>query len=153
MFPHLKPLVILHVNRVRGQNAQSTHAKSFLRKISEANCFYTAPHGSNDDWYWMYAAIMAGQEGLLISNDEMRDHLFSLLAPKYFNKWKQRHQVRYAFSGNPASLTLEQPPPFTRCAQSLANGSWIFPCENGDWLCAKPYQEPKTRKDICQIRS
>lgn len=23
----------------------------------------------------------------------MRDHIFSLLAPKYFHKWKQRHQV------------------------------------------------------------
>jgi proteinaceous RNase P len=114
-----------------------------LKNISEANCFYAAPHGSNDDWYWMYAAIMAGQDGLLVSNDEMRDHLFSLLAPKYFKKWKQRHQVRYSFSGNPATMTLEQPPPFTRCAQNLANGSWIFPGENGDWLCAKPSKEPE----------
>ena len=35
----------------------------------------------------------AGREGLLVSNDEMRDHIFNLLAPKYFFKWKQRHQV------------------------------------------------------------
>ena len=27
--------------------------------------------------------------------DEMRDHLFQLLRPKYFRKWKQRHQVYY----------------------------------------------------------
>ena len=24
----------------------------------------------------------------------MRDHIFQLLAPKFFLKWKQRHQVR-----------------------------------------------------------
>ncbi len=27
--------------------------------------------------------------------DEMRDHLFQLLRPKYFKRWKQRHQVYY----------------------------------------------------------
>ena len=41
----------------------------------------------------MYAAVKAGPQGLLISNDEMRDHLFQLLAPRFFQKWKQRHQV------------------------------------------------------------
>ena len=39
--------------------------------------------------YWMYAAVKAGREGLLVSNDEMRDHIFQLLAPKFFHKWKQ----------------------------------------------------------------
>ena len=29
--------------------------------------------------------------------DEMRDHLFQLLRPKYFRKWKQRHQVYYKY--------------------------------------------------------
>ena len=43
--------------------------------------------------YWMYAAVKAGPNGLLISNDQMRDHLFQLLAPRFFQKWKQRHQV------------------------------------------------------------
>ena len=37
----------------------------------------------------MFAAVKAGREGLLISNDEMRDHIFQLLAPKFFYKWKQ----------------------------------------------------------------
>ena len=41
----------------------------------------------------MYAAVKAGPEGLLISNDEMRDHMFQLLAPRFFHKWKQRHQA------------------------------------------------------------
>ncbi len=28
--------------------------------------------------YWMYAAVRAGHQGLLISNDEMRDHIFQV---------------------------------------------------------------------------
>ena len=38
-------------------------------------------------WGW------AESQGLLMSDDEMRDHSFQLLAPKFFHKWKQRHQV------------------------------------------------------------
>ena len=30
---------------------------------------------------------------MIVSNDEMRDHIFQMLAPKFFLKWKQRHQV------------------------------------------------------------
>ncbi len=48
--------------------------------------------------YWMYAAVKAGPKGLLISNDEMRDHLFQLLAPRFFQKWKQRHQASISFT-------------------------------------------------------
>ena len=39
--------------------------------------------------YWMYAVVAAGPQGVLLSNDEMRDHIFQLLAPKFFYKWKQ----------------------------------------------------------------
>jgi len=45
----------------------------------------------------MYAAVKAGPKGLLISNDEMRDHMFQLLAPRFFHKWKQRHQASFNF--------------------------------------------------------
>ncbi len=50
--------------------------------------------------YWIYAAVAAGESGLLVSNDEMRDHIFQLLAPKFFLKWKQRHQLKYRFGIN-----------------------------------------------------
>lgn len=136
-FPELRPLVILHVNRTRGPPAQSQFAKSFLKKIAATKCFFATPHGSNDDWYWMYAAVMAGEDGILVSNDEMRDHLFNLLAPKYFNKWKQRHQMRYTFSGDPTTLVFQNPPPFTTCTQELKNGAWVFPCTDGTWMCTK----------------
>jgi proteinaceous RNase P len=147
-YPGLKPLVVLHVNRTRGPLASTAKAKAFLDAQVEQNRFYAAPMGSNDDWYWMYAAVAAGPKGILISNDEMRDHLFNLLAPKYFKKWKQRHQVRYTFSGEPDTLSFQHPPPFTRCTQVLRNenggSSWMFPIldENEEeisttkeWLC------------------
>ncbi len=40
--------------------------------------------------YWLYASIKARRQGLLVSNDELRDHIFSLLRPRHFLKWKVR---------------------------------------------------------------
>jgi hypothetical protein len=53
--------------------------------------------------YWLYATVIARQSGLLISNDELRDHIFSLLRPKHFLKWKARHIARYSFGPSPPS--------------------------------------------------
>lgn len=43
--------------------------------------------------YWLYATVKLGC--LLVTNDEMRDHIFELLGSNFFNQWKERHQVRY----------------------------------------------------------
>jgi len=81
----------------------------------------------------------AGGGGLLLSNDEMRDHLFQLLAPKYFGKWQQRHQLRYAFDGAGAAQ-FQYPAPFTTCVQHLPGPrAWLLPpADGGAWLCAQP---------------
>ena len=64
-------------------------------RCSRADELFTTPGGSNDDWYWLYAAVTAGPEGKLITNDELRDHVFQMLpAPRLFYKWKERHQAR-----------------------------------------------------------
>ena len=124
--PDAKPvLLVLHQRRVRGGPAnshtavrliQSWRANSASRKIhplrfwhlfhltlrarrcSCADELFTTPGGSNDDWYWLYAAVTAGPEGKLITNDELRDHVFQMLpAPRLFYKWKERHQARASF--------------------------------------------------------
>ena len=41
--------------------------------------------------YWLYAAVR--YKSLLVTNDEMRDHIFELLGNDFFPKWKERHQV------------------------------------------------------------
>lgn len=46
--------------------------------------------------YWLYAAVKL--KCLLVTNDEMRDHIFELLGSSFFLKWKERHQVRYSMT-------------------------------------------------------
>ena len=67
--------------------------------------------GMNDDWFWMHAALIYGgssssnssvrktshQPILAITNDEMRDHHFQMLAEGSFLRWKERHQVHFSF--------------------------------------------------------
>lgn len=84
---------VLHVGRVKRQKETNPDDAAWIDMMCQQHRFFVTPYGSNDDWYWMYAAVAAGSQGRLISNDEMRDHVFQLLAPRYFYKWKQRHQV------------------------------------------------------------
>jgi proteinaceous RNase P len=86
-----EPLVLLHHRRTKGGAAATPNALSLLNRWQNANCIYTTPTGSNDDWYWLYAAVR--YKCLLVTNDEMRDHLFQLLGNEFFPKWKERHQV------------------------------------------------------------
>jgi hypothetical protein len=80
---------------------------------------YRTPMGMNDDWFWMHAALIHGggdssssssggdgggrttissqQSILAITNDEMRDHHFQMLAEGSFLRWKERHQVHFDF--------------------------------------------------------
>ncbi len=112
-------LLVLHQRRVRGGPANAPFAVKMVKnwRANSACCMqssswttgsdspgrhiadelFTTPAGSNDDWYWLYAAVLAGPTGRLVTNDELRDHVFQMLpAPRLFYKWKERHQVHIA---------------------------------------------------------
>ncbi|WVZ67266.1 hypothetical protein U9M48_016371 [Paspalum notatum var. saurae] len=131
------PLVILHNKRIAKlmENPSNRH----LIETWRANgALYTSPSGSNDDWYWLYAAIKLNC--LLVTNDEMRDHIFELLGSSFFPKWKQRHRVKYTFNKGKAVLVM--PPPYSSEIQESDMGSWHIPMEEKSadervrsWLC------------------
>ncbi|EFJ15811.1 hypothetical protein SELMODRAFT_117602 [Selaginella moellendorffii] len=122
------PLVILHKRRVTGGPAASPQSQELLKQWTAANALYTAATGSNDDWYWLYAAVTC--KCLLVSNDEMRDHLFQMLGNDLFPRWKERHQVKLrALSYNPF---FDMPPPYSTVIQECENGSWHFPISRGN---------------------
>ena len=75
----------------------------------------------------------------MISNDEMRDHHFGMLAPRSFVRWKERHVVHFSFKFRTAEPELEYPPVFTTAIQDHPGRSWLFPCaESRDWLLVRP---------------
>ncbi|KAL6329792.1 hypothetical protein AAG906_037499 [Vitis piasezkii] len=127
------PLVILHRSRVTGG------------PLEKSGALYATPAGSNDDWYWLYAAVNCNC--LLVTNDEMRDHLFQLLGTSFFPRWKEKHQVRLTMTRR--GPVLHMPPPYSIVIQESEQGSWHVPTVTGDdletprqWLCAT-----RTRKN------
>ncbi|KAK6136383.1 hypothetical protein DH2020_029873 [Rehmannia glutinosa] len=133
------PLVVLHQSRVTGGPAQHPNNKKLLESWKKAGALYSTPQGSNDDWYWLYAAVSS--KCLLVTNDEMRDHLFNLLGNSFFPRWKEKHQVRLKPSDY--GLTLHMPPPYSLVIQESERGSWHIPTVTGDdletpkqWVCA-----------------
>nr|BAE98777.1 hypothetical protein [Arabidopsis thaliana] len=132
-----QPLILLHKKRVNALLENPNH-RNLVEEWINNNVLYATPPGSNDDWYWLYAA--AKLKCLLVTNDEMRDHIFELLSNSFFQKWKERHQVRFTFVKG--CLKLEMPPPFSVVIQESEKGSWHVPITSQDkeeslrsWMC------------------
>ncbi|XP_073056252.1 proteinaceous RNase P 2-like isoform X1 [Primulina eburnea] len=131
------PLVVLHKKRVRSL-LEDASKRELIEEWIDKGILYGTPYGSNDDWYWLYATVKL--KCFLLTNDEMRDHIFALLGSNFFFRWKERHQVRYTFmKGNPKLL---MPPLYSLVIQESVKGSWHVPSAEvaGDercrtWLC------------------
>lgn len=76
---------------------QSLYTHTTIRNENswkKADIVTTCAPKNNDDWYWLFAAVYTGGGVLVVTNDEMRDHHFSMLRHRSFQRWKERHQVR-----------------------------------------------------------
>lgn len=133
---HKWPLVVIHNKRLPGLQAIPSSQK-LLEEWKSHGALYSTPSGANDDWYWLYAAVKL--KCLLVTNDEMRDHIFELLGSNFFCQWKERHQVRYTFLKG--DLKLQLPPIYSITIQESENGSWHIPISSDNdescrsWLC------------------
>ncbi|KAI3996003.1 hypothetical protein MKX01_037500 [Papaver californicum] len=133
------PLIIVHHKRIKGGKMGEPANKKIIEKWKNADAIFTTPTGSNDDWYWLYAAIKFNC--LLVTNDEMRDHIFQLLGNDFFPRWKERHQVHFNFSE--WGPEFEMPPPCSVVIQESECGHWHIPIASEQdserdrtWLCA-----------------
>ncbi|VFQ63627.1 unnamed protein product [Cuscuta campestris] len=135
------PLVILHTSRVTGGPALHPRNKKLLESWRRAGALYATPLGSCDDWYWLYAAVSSNC--LLVTNDEMRDHIFQLLGNGFIPRWKEKHQIRMTASRE-EGVKLRMPPPYSIVIQESEEGNWHVPTVTGDdletprqWVCAR----------------
>jgi len=88
----LHPLIVLHSRHVGG-NIPKDYV-DMVQRWRDEGMLYTTPHGANDDWFWMYIAVYLDLPHV-VSNDLMRDHHFLLLSPRWFGRWRERHQVNF----------------------------------------------------------
>ena len=107
-------------------------ASPIAEKWKGLGVLYCTPAGSNDDWFWMHAALCCGRDTLVISNDEMRDHHFQMLAYRSFLRWKERHQVHFSFGEwtkdcKRRQVELTYPDVYSRRIQRLNEFSLVIP--------------------------
>ena len=90
---------------------------------------YRTPSGMNDDWFWLHAALWSGRQTRVVTNDEMRDHHFQMLAPRSFLRWKERHQIHFHFEyqNGQREVELTYPERYSRRIQRVANNGLVVP--------------------------
>ena len=89
-----KPLLVLHSRHLHRRSISKRSAAIIADWISKDILLQT-PAGCNDDWFWLYTAVAI--KAKVVTNDEMRDHHFLMLSPKWFSRWKERNQIRFSF--------------------------------------------------------
>jgi pentatricopeptide repeat protein len=118
------------------------HARHFSHKLMPAwakpvvegwsKILYKANPGMNDDWFWLHAALWGN--AAVLTNDEMRDHHFQMLAPRSFLRWKERHQIHFNFEliEGTRALELSHPAKYSRRIQRIEDGLVIPLAKQGD---------------------
>lgn len=137
-----KPLIYLHVRHYNNTN-------QYIKKWNKMKVLYITPKGIDDDWFWLYGC-MSNSKTLIITNDLMRDHHFSLLSTRRFLQWKERHSISFDFQypqpnishrfQKPFNTLIRYPPIYSHRIQYDYNKCiWYFPIDNKDnqWLSIK----------------
>lgn len=97
------PLIILHSRHL--SHSLLPNLSVYTDLIATWPIYFTPRH-FNDDWFWLYAAIK--YRCRVVTNDDMRDHHFQFLSPKYFVRWRENCRIMYemfSFRSNSTSMT------------------------------------------------
>ena len=148
--PRVKPLVILHERHFYNERSLSRADQEIIARWRNAGILYVTPKQMNDDWFWLYAGVLAGGRNpasIIISNDQMRDHHFQMLSMKYFLKWRERHWVNFEFFDRERNTkpTFDFPTPYSIRMQPV-DGAWFFPLNDKESPVAQEGGRPEEGK-------
>jgi hypothetical protein len=97
------------------------------------NSIYLTPIGINDDLFWIYASLF-NDKSLILTNDEMKDHIF-YINNDIINKWKKNKIINYTFDkdkeNNKSTFNYNFPLNYTKNIQYI-NSIWHFPIIDSD---------------------
>ena len=158
-------------NKVKGGSARSAGGelsrplsylsdddRAVLSRLSEKDQLYSVPPSSNDDLFWIYAAVQDSRKGapaVIVTNDKMRDHCFEFMEARPLWRLNAGQVCNFdlfdMITGEPgatpdelaARVKLIYPAPFSREMQTQGSGSsarrWHVPQSDDDhlWLCVQ----------------
>lgn len=150
-----RPLIVLHRRHIDSRKIPAG-ARAVIEAWVKEGLLYQTPNGCNDDWFWLHMAVVLRAQ--LLTNDEMRDHNFQMLSPRWFDRWKERNQIHFTFGAwervpsegvHPSvapqhasnahwrRANFSVPRSYSHRMQCLsAHQSYAFPAAGSDkWLC------------------
>ena len=111
------------------------HRRHKSNNTNKLNIFYT-PYRMNDDWFFLWSSIKFS-ETLLLTNDNLKDHIFKIATNEHLNNellnWINSYVIRYKFSEN---YKLLYPKNYNNIAQ-INNGYYHIPLIKNNWICIK----------------
>ncbi|CCW68991.1 unnamed protein product, partial [Phytomonas sp. Hart1] len=114
-----KPLIVLHKRHLPELEESSA---AIYTTWTAQRAILASPGFLNDDYCWLYIAVRH-PNCFIVSNDQMRDHHFSILRPRYFLRWRQRYRITYSVFFDPStaqtSLEIHTPRPYSIWVQSV----------------------------------
>lgn len=123
------PLIVLHQRHLDRAFMSNGENRKILSKWISENSVLSSPPFLNDDFCWLYAALKQPRT-CIISNDLMRDHHFTILSPRFFIRWRQRHRITFRAMFHRATeqvvLTLKTPRPYSVWVQRV----YTTPCSS-----------------------
>lgn len=127
-----RALIVLHARHLADErvNAAGHEARDIVKSWRRGGHLYSCSVGNNDDWYWLFAAVKGGENAILVSNDEMRDHHFGMVSRRPFLVWKERHLTKFSLGpwrpGGARTVALSLPLPFSIRMQRI-DRAWHVP--------------------------
>ena len=136
----MKPLVVLHHYHLHHLRKQKDPGLQILevivlqlvyeQNLHKDNLLYFVREGSNDDWYWLYVALMSptrmvaltiSVEVQFVTNDQMRDHLFNADDDEnLFRVFRDERQIKYKIpplAKSASDVSFRFPFKYTTCIQ------------------------------------
>jgi mitochondrial ribonuclease P protein 3 len=139
------PILLIMHSRHFATNLMPKYAKPIVQRWKDMNILYETPIGMNDDWFWLHAALHFGFNTYVVTNDEMRDHHFQMIAPRSFVRWRDRHQIHFTFgdwrvnqsldnnnNNRTREVIFQYPDPYSRRIQRVSDGIVIPLPKSGD---------------------
>jgi mitochondrial ribonuclease P protein 3 len=122
-----KAIIVLHNRHLSNPTPDNV---PFADKWNAMGALLPSPGFLNDDYCWLYA-VLTRRDSCIISNDQMRDHHFCMLQPRFFVRWRQRHRITYKAMYNRASRTatlrVHLPRKYSVWVQLTAPRHWHIP--------------------------
>ena len=125
-------ILILNENHLKKITYSNNQEIKFLK---DNTIIYETPRGIDDDLFWLYAGVYK-QDALLVTTDELRNHIHTINGN--FLLWKKYNRVTVSLNRQKTKVTLNMPLQYeTKPFMNHQGGILSIPISDIEWISFK----------------